>query len=284
MELQDWLFVVSGTLGSLGALSIILLYIFAPSTRSESRQILLWLSIADLLQSTFFCVYLGDWLRDEQICLIHSVLGIVGAASSFLWTACLAYNVNYSVRYPGLPMSPWTLFFFHILCWGYPLASALAMVFLTEPEYTYPVYGGSLGWFACYLPSTFWTFVHFELPLFVCWIFTLVLYAQAKRSLSWSCERAPSRIGETTRWETVVQELRTKFVLVPLIFVFLRIWSFLDLSLWSWAHVESPWWLLYLRGVFDPLQGFCNAVVFTGGCPLRICFKGVAGVVLFWLP
>lgn len=53
------------------------------------------------LQALFFCVYLAPWLDDRTVCLAHSVAGVVGAGSSFLWTACMAYYVHFSVVHPS---------------------------------------------------------------------------------------------------------------------------------------------------------------------------------------
>jgi len=265
MQFFDEMFVVSGTLGALGAALILLLHFSVPASRCQSRTLLFWLSVSDLLQSLFFCLFLGSRLQDPTLCVAHSVVGIVGAASSFLWTACMAFYVNYSVRHFGAQLSRGVTASLHLLCWGYPMGTAWLMLQRGDLKFEYPVAEGQLGWFSCYVPSPVWTAIHFEAPLALSWLFTLAMYAKARRALRY--QLLPPSVGTDA-----IEELRQKFLLVPLIFLLLRVWAFVDLMvLCIYPSLRTPTWLkvvMTMRGLCDPLQGFCNAIVFVGLNPI----------------
>eukprot|EP01001_Neometanema_parovale_P006576 NODE_2929_length_1312_cov_317.780488_g2780_i0.p1 GENE.NODE_2929_length_1312_cov_317.780488_g2780_i0~~NODE_2929_length_1312_cov_317.780488_g2780_i0.p1 ORF type:complete len:346 (+),score=33.73 NODE_2929_length_1312_cov_317.780488_g2780_i0:84-1121(+) len=266
MELFDVFFIASGTLGALGALSIIIVYFLLSSCRTHSRRLLLYLSIADLGQSLFFCGYLGKLIRDPTICTIHAAFGVFVAPSSFLWTTCLSFHVFMSVRNPGRQAGTKEWILYHLVSWGYPAANVAIM--LSFPTYTFTEPNPTRGWFSCVNQEFLFVFFQFELPLVLCWTITAVMYIMARKNLV-----IPPLPRDTalTPLESAARELKTKFVLVPLIFVTLRMWSAIDLVVLTWpsfALFERPPWLVAMRSLCDPLQGFCNAVVFIGMNPL----------------
>jgi hypothetical protein len=254
----DALFVLTGILGAVGSGSIILVHLCFPGLRSPTRTVLVFLSVADLAQSLFFCLYTPEALRDDTYCAFHTAWGIFAAASSFFWTACAAYVVFRTVAFPDIPIrwSEWLSF--HLISWGYPAAVALHCVANRQSyAFEYPFDGGRQGWFLCLGRSYRAEIAEYQAPLIGCWVFTTIMYALARHSL----DGMPFFVELQDRGHGGHElHLRTKLILVPLIFVVLRVWSLLDMIL-LW-HRRQSLVLLTLRAVCDPLQGFCNALVF----------------------
>jgi len=48
---------------------------------------------------------------------------------------------------------------------------------------------------------------------------------------------------------------------VPLIFFIVRVWGSI-LTIWPLFGGKPPYWLLLVAGLFEPLQGFFNSLVF----------------------
>eukprot|EP00667_Euglena_gracilis_P007978 EG_transcript_8080 len=258
MLFYDAIFVTSGILGALGSLSIIIVHLCFPALRSPTRNVLVFLSIADLTQSLFFCLHTPEALKNPSYCLFHTAWGVFAAASSFFWTACTAYVVFRTVSFPDNPIhkSEWALF--HLVSWGYPLVAGLNCVLQYDPgTFEYPFDNGQQGWFLCMDRSHKTQMVEYQAPLIGCWVFTSMMYTLARHSL----DRMPFFIDLQDRAHGGHEiQLRTKLILVPLIFVILRVWSLVDMIL-IW-HKRQNVVLLTLRAICDPLQGFCNAMVF----------------------
>ena len=255
MFFYDTIFIISGILGSLGSICIILVHLCYPSLRSPTRNVLVFLSISDLAQSLFFCLYTPKALEDKTYCLVHTLWGIIAASSSFFWTACTAYVVLRTVGFPDTPIQKTEWLAFHLISWGYPLAVALHFMMDQEVHtFKYPYDDGHQGWFMCMSTSFRAEILEYQAPLIGCWLFTSVMYTMARHSL----DKMPF-FAEFQHQGHGIQ-LRTKLISVPLIFIFLRIWSLVDMIL-LW-HQQQSFTLLTLRAICDPLQGFCNAVVF----------------------
>lgn len=151
MRDYDYLFVFSGILGVLGSLVVILTHVLLPSMRTHSRKLLVWLSVCDLGQGLFFSVYLGDWLQDPTVCLVHHMFGVFTAAGSFWWTSCIASYVFFTLYAPQRKCESYT-WLFHVVSWGYPIAVLIPYRFY-EIRYQYPqvCYCGCVGVWVYYV-------------------------------------------------------------------------------------------------------------------------------------
>jgi hypothetical protein len=257
----DYVFIASGTLGCLGSFVIILTHILLPSMRTPSRRLLVWLSLCDCGQGLFFAGYLGGFLADQRVCLAHHLFGVFTAAGSFWWTACIAAYVLFTLcstphpaAYQSRDRFTWL---FHLIAWGYPLALVLPYRFY-DLTYEYPQAGGADGWFPCIRPTHQKLFFEYELPLLLCWILTVLCYGMAVYELS--KRRSPPVASPEAH------QVRVIMIYVPLVFVLLRLGGLVELLLRFWGH-QVPEWLMYVRAVGDPSQGFFNAIGFVGLTP-----------------
>eukprot|EP01104_Vermistella_antarctica_P019234 TRINITY_DN7437_c0_g1_i1.p1 TRINITY_DN7437_c0_g1~~TRINITY_DN7437_c0_g1_i1.p1 ORF type:complete len:391 (+),score=44.41 TRINITY_DN7437_c0_g1_i1:232-1404(+) len=92
--------VVVGCLSVIGSLIIILSYILFPRLRTHARQLVCWLSLADLFQALFFV--LSEWIvpaKQNTACWLLGLFGVFSSVSTFMWTTCIAYFVLDNLRH-----------------------------------------------------------------------------------------------------------------------------------------------------------------------------------------
>eukprot|EP01010_Urceolus_cornutus_P000624 NODE_1141_length_1083_cov_350.205029_g872_i0.p1 GENE.NODE_1141_length_1083_cov_350.205029_g872_i0~~NODE_1141_length_1083_cov_350.205029_g872_i0.p1 ORF type:complete len:338 (+),score=37.24 NODE_1141_length_1083_cov_350.205029_g872_i0:60-1016(+) len=263
MLIFDLLFVFSGVLGGLGSLLLIATHLFYPSLRTPSRRLLLYLSVCDLGQGLFFSAYLGPWMRDANVCYTHHLFGIFVASASFWWTLCIAmyvcliiYKNEFTTR-----MTNTVFTVFHLVSWGLPALSLLPYVLHPLPQVVWPQSGGAAGWFPCVQTDEQRVLFEYFAPLLICWFGTVVLYSAAHFGMPTYTHQLyihPAAVRSQS-------ELRTKFLLIPVTFLLLRVWGLLYLVGLNTGVVppERLQWLMYLRAVGDPSQGFWNAILFV---------------------
>eukprot|EP00667_Euglena_gracilis_P012790 EG_transcript_13147 len=261
MQPFDYIFIISGTLGCMGSLVVILTHFLLPSMRTQSRKLLVWLSLCDLGQGLFFAGFLGDRLQDPRVCLAHHLLGVFSAASSFWWTACIAVYVFFTLYnapyHPFCQSSDRFTWMFHVISWGYPLALVLPYRFY-QLRFEYPQAAGRDGWFPCIEPTQAKLFWEYEFPLMLCWSLTVLFYTLAVFQLR------KMRAPPMSPYE--VSQVRAIFVYVPIVFVLLRVGGLAALVMKFWFG-GAPLWLMYVRAVGDPSQGFFNAIAFVAMTP-----------------
>eukprot|EP01012_Entosiphon_sulcatum_P019098 TRINITY_DN2392_c0_g1_i1.p1 TRINITY_DN2392_c0_g1~~TRINITY_DN2392_c0_g1_i1.p1 ORF type:complete len:288 (-),score=57.87 TRINITY_DN2392_c0_g1_i1:236-1099(-) len=254
MELWNAIFIASGSLGAMGALVLILTYVLFPDLRTPNRKLLLYLSVTDLAQALFFCLYLGDWMSNHVACRIHTVLGIVAAASCFFWTCSISVHVLVVTVFRRKSPVVW----FHLFSWVLPLLLAGRYYSpWSDIRYEWPYKDGRLGWWVC-LENSRNVMWEYSGPLVFSWLLTLVCYATTLVHL-----RRFAIIAEGA-----TDELSLKFRLIPLLFIVQRAWSLFGLTYeaiggWTGAEdPEPPHWVIYARSVSDPVQGLLNALLF----------------------
>jgi FlaA1/EpsC-like NDP-sugar epimerase len=82
----------SSALSCLGSLALIITFFaFRDNFHNLSRRLILFLSIADFLQSIFFLMY--GLTNYQNACTFLSMFGIFAALSSFMWTLVIAHFV-----------------------------------------------------------------------------------------------------------------------------------------------------------------------------------------------
>lgn len=128
-NVTDYILVgVSSTLSVIGALIIILTYVFIKDIRTVSRHIIVCISVADLVTclsnlSGLFITPSKDLLRTPPACIVQSFFGTSAILSAFLWTMMLAVYL-YIVIVKERPSTGKKVIipFAHLLCWPLPLA------------------------------------------------------------------------------------------------------------------------------------------------------------------
>eukprot|EP00995_Heteronema_vittatum_P004264 NODE_165_length_1754_cov_136.505572_g113_i0.p1 GENE.NODE_165_length_1754_cov_136.505572_g113_i0~~NODE_165_length_1754_cov_136.505572_g113_i0.p1 ORF type:complete len:355 (-),score=99.79 NODE_165_length_1754_cov_136.505572_g113_i0:689-1660(-) len=253
---------LGGGLGALGSLFFIISYLVFRDLRTKSRQLLLFLSLADLGQAVRF-LSIGYDHTSEVTCSVQSVLGLWVATASFLWTACISVYVYLVVKNPNRVFPELGICGFHLLAWGYPTAFAAAVVLRDLPI----TRSSDVPW--CFLgPETpvVWRVLGFGLPLVSCWIVTAVMYVLATIEIDRGCHFTPHGSDGTSPFEIEMRELQTKFKLIPLVFVVLRVWDAIY-HVYSAVHrgklMPVGGWYLSLMIFGDASQGFFNCLIFV---------------------
>eukprot|EP01012_Entosiphon_sulcatum_P060211 TRINITY_DN8502_c0_g1_i2.p1 TRINITY_DN8502_c0_g1~~TRINITY_DN8502_c0_g1_i2.p1 ORF type:complete len:308 (-),score=26.28 TRINITY_DN8502_c0_g1_i2:27-950(-) len=255
MLATTWIFMVSGCLGTLGSLAIIVTFLRFRDLLTRSRNMLLCLSLCDLCQGLFFGAYLPrNILGTGAICRIHTALGVSSNLASALWTTALSLHMYLLVRpEPRHPRLRW----YHLVCWGIPAVVLVPWLVpgFVEMDVVQEDSVGWVGWFTCLTNANLDT-ASFGLPLIALWGFTTVLYVRALIFIRGF--DVVSGVSEAELWE-----LQRKFALIPVVFLVTKGPALVVFTLY-FAGRTAPAWVAYIHAALDPLQGFFNALLFLG--------------------
>ena len=158
-----WIELVSGTvcvLSIFGSLVIILTFAFK-ETRSKARELLVHLSLMDLIYSTANLV--GLWLPYHEhlynnnntnssayntyhrVCVAQAFLAIYGTIGSVLWTLGLAVYLYYMIVSRDINIAKRVVWVLYVLCYLLPLYVSLWLLLAHRLGYSNnPLSGG--GW------------------------------------------------------------------------------------------------------------------------------------------
>ncbi|NXV02713.1 GP157 protein, partial [Cettia cetti] len=115
-----------------------------PELRTRPRQLLLYLSLADLLSAlSYFYGVLQDFQRTSWDCVLQGALSTFANTSSFFWTMAIALYLYLSIV-RGAAAGTGLLWGFHAVSWGVPLAITVAAVALRKIGYD--ASNVSVGW------------------------------------------------------------------------------------------------------------------------------------------
>uniref|UniRef100_A0A803W146 G protein-coupled receptor 157 n=1 Tax=Ficedula albicollis TaxID=59894 RepID=A0A803W146_FICAL len=115
-----------------------------PELRTRPRQLLLYLSLADLLSAlSYFYGVLRDFQRSSWDCVLQGAVSTFANTSSFFWTMAIALYLYLSIV-RGSPAGSGWLWGFHAVSWGVPLAITVAAVALRKIGYD--ASNVSVGW------------------------------------------------------------------------------------------------------------------------------------------
>eukprot|EP01087_Luapelamoeba_hula_P013759 TRINITY_DN395_c2_g1_i2.p1 TRINITY_DN395_c2_g1~~TRINITY_DN395_c2_g1_i2.p1 ORF type:complete len:525 (-),score=127.59 TRINITY_DN395_c2_g1_i2:339-1811(-) len=159
-----------------------------------------------------------------------------------------------------------TLWPYHIVCWGIPIVTlivALSFHALGENEYSRAV-----GW--CWISSsvegyqTMWGLIAGKGWEVGSYIVTAIFYMLTK----WKLHRLLQSQRHSIIYASVrkvISQADNKLVLVPVIFVMLRIWGTVRFFMQvGGLHIEESryFWLAFIQGMGDTAQGFANFILF----------------------
>ncbi|KAL7976219.1 hypothetical protein Chor_008316 [Crotalus horridus] len=184
-----------------------------PELRTRPRQLLSCLSVADLLSAASYAYgVLKDFEASSWDCVAQGALSTFANTSSFFWTVAIALDLYFAIV-RGSPGSASLLSFFHLVSWGVPLGITAAAVALKKIGYD--ASDVSVGW---------------------CWI-----DINAEDRLLWML--LAGKLWEILAYHTALSEYRPilsrapsshpgaasgadkKLTLIPIVFIFLRVWS-----------------------------------------------------------
>uniref|UniRef100_A0A8C9UIV9 G protein-coupled receptor 157 n=1 Tax=Serinus canaria TaxID=9135 RepID=A0A8C9UIV9_SERCA len=225
-----------------------------PELRTRPRQLLLHLSLADLLSAlSYFYGVLRDFQGTSWDCVLQGALSTFANTSSFFWTMAIALYLYLSIV-RGSPAGQDLLWGFHAVRWVLNVTVpkggvAAALHCSPAPLLRVPwLWAGALG--LCHVR---------RLLLILCPVLSLSLSPQ-HAALSEYRPILPA--APALRPRTSVAD--KKLILIPLIFIFLRIWSTVRfvLTLCDSPAVQNPV-LVVLHGIGNTFQGGANCILFV---------------------
>ncbi|XP_028849814.1 G-protein coupled receptor 157 [Denticeps clupeoides] len=260
---------ISCGLSVLGSLLIILTYALWADLRTTPRRLLAFLSIADLLSAgSYFYGACRMFDRESWDCVAQGAISTFSNTSSFFWTVAIALYLYVFIVRANQRAADGLVQYFHLVSWGVPLSITLAALLLRKIGYDASEV--SVGW--CWVSIRARDHVAWMLLTGKVWeilaYFTLpVLYILIKRHI----QRAHATLSEyrpilanNTTSNSLSSMADLKLTLIPIIFIFLRMWStirFILMLVRSPAR-QSPV-LVTLHGIGNTFQGAANCIMFV---------------------
>ncbi|XP_041275620.1 G-protein coupled receptor 157 isoform X2 [Onychostruthus taczanowskii] len=239
-----------------------------PELRTRPRQLLLHLSLADLLSAlSYFYGVLRDFQSTSWDCVLQGALSTFANTSSFFWTMAIALYLYLSIV-RGSPAGPGLLWAFHAVSWGVPLAITVAAVALKKIGYD--ASNVSVGWCWVNLDAEdrlLWMLLTGKAWEILAYVTLPVLYLLIKKHIN----RAHAALSEyrpilpgPPALQPRASVADKKLILIPVIFIFLRIWSTVRfvLTLCNSPAVRNSV-LVVLHGIGNTFQGGANCIMFV---------------------
>ncbi|XP_042334816.1 G-protein coupled receptor 157 [Sceloporus undulatus] len=259
---------VSCALSFLGSGLLVGTHALWPELRTRPRQLLLYLSLADLLSAaSYFYGVLKDFASSSWDCVAQGAVSTFANTSSFFWTMAIALYL-YLTIVQGSPSSTALLCFFHLVSWGVPLIITVTAVSLKKIGYD--ASDVSVGW--CWIDIStedhvLWMLLAGKMWEILAYVTLPIFYILIKKHIN----RAHAALSE---YRPILSRTRTsqprtsvadkKLILIPVLFIFLRIWSTIRfvLTLCGSPAVQNPL-LVVLHGIGNTFQGGANCIMFV---------------------
>ncbi|XP_003471268.3 G-protein coupled receptor 157 [Cavia porcellus] len=264
---------LSCTLSALGCGLLVATHALWPDLRSRARRLLLFLSLADLLSAaSYFYGALRDFAGPSWDCVLQGALSSFANTSSFFWTMAIALYLYLSIVHAARgPRADHLFWVFHVVSWGIPLTITVAAVTLNKIGYD--ASDVSVGW--CWVDleaedRLLWLLLTGKLWELLAYVTLPVLYLLVRRHINRAhealseyrpiCEARPPQPCASAAAAVADKKL----VLVPLVFIGLRVWSTVRfvLTLCASPLVRAPA-LVLLHGVGNTFQGGANCILFV---------------------
>ncbi|XP_061041005.1 LOW QUALITY PROTEIN: G-protein coupled receptor 157 [Eubalaena glacialis] len=261
---------LSCALSALGSGLLVATHALWPDLRSRARRLLLFLSLADLLSAaSYFYGVLQDFEGPSWDCVLQGALSTFANTSSFFWTVAIALYLYLSiVRTSRGPGDGRLLCAFHVVSWGVPLVITVAAV--TLKKIGYDASDVSVGW--CWIDleaedHVLWMLLTGKVWEMLAYVTLPVLYLLIRKHIN----RAHEALSEYRPLVSRAHQLRRrtsaadkKLVLIPIIFICLRVWSTVRfvLTLCGSPAVQTPV-LVVLHGIGNSFQGGANCIMFV---------------------
>ncbi|XP_060115044.1 G-protein coupled receptor 157 [Heteronotia binoei] len=263
------LVLLSCALSALGAALLVATHALWPELRTRPRRLLLYLSLADLLSAAaYFYGVLQDFGGPSWDCVAQGALSTFANTSSFFWTVAIALYLYFVIVRGGGPAGPGLLWLFHAVSWGVPLSITAAAVALKKIGYD--ASDVSVGW--CWIDiqaddRVLWMLLAGKLWEFLAYLILPIFYILIRKHI----HRAHAALSEyrpilssTPAFHPRTSIADKKLILIPVIFIFLRIWSTIRfvLTLSGSPLVQNPL-LVVLHGIGNTFQGGANCIMFV---------------------
>jgi len=240
---------------------------------------LVYLSICDLVTATgnIFGRFLPP--NVSTLCTIQSSFTTFSSMASFMWTISIAVYLYLTIKLKEIKTPQktfWIFTLFHAICWGVPLLS-ISWALLNNALGYDDSLKGNVGW--CWIAASnsikwpkmeangsqiFWEFVSGKGLELLAYILAPILYIASKRELSTANERF-SHLTLNVQFREAIAEADRKLILVPAIFILVRIWGTVRILLLNTVvgqTIQQQFWLAVMQGVGDSAQGWANCILF----------------------
>lgn len=260
---------ISCLLSVLGSTLIIATHLWWPELRSKARQLLLFLSLADLLSALSYAYgVLRDFQRSSWDCVLQGAVSTFANTSSFFWTVAIAIYLYLLIVRSDQSLADSLVFWSHAVSWLVPLVITVAAVGLQKIGYD--ASDVSVGW--CWVSieaedNVLWMLLTGKIWEFVAYITLPILYILIKKHIY----RAHEALSEYRPILTSSSSHHArssiadrKLTLIPIIFIFLRMWSTVRfiLTLYNSDAVQNRI-LVMLHGIGNTFQGAANCIIFV---------------------
>jgi len=242
---------ISATLGAIGAIFIILSFLFVKELRNFIGIIVFNLSIANLLTSIAFLMSNFPIDNNKVLCDVQGFVDQWFSLSGLFWVGCVAYSLFVIVVKEQ--RNTWYLLkYYFIISWFFPLATAIGMLMGDH-------YRNTGIW--CWIQNSelYYRFFLWYIFLFGDFIFTIIIMITIVRKVR-IVAIASGRSQYSIDIATNIALKRTR----NYILVFLISYSFGVINrIQNFISPDSPnFWLTLLQGAMFPLQGLLNGVVY----------------------
>ncbi|XP_065653285.1 G-protein coupled receptor 157-like [Hydra vulgaris] len=266
----------ASTLSIIGSLCIIITYISYKDIRTSIRKIIVYKSFADLFTAVvnFTALYFKPKSKDV-FCLVQSFISSASLLCSLLWTMILAVFLFITFVKEKHLLANKLFPLFHVVCWGVPvIINCIAYAFNKLGNSKDAV---SAGW--CWISTTdtndviLWMILDSKGIEIFSYIFLTVLYVWIKLHLNKMVEQE-REITPILQSQTVVvaHSLERKLMVIPLLFVFVRVWGTLRFIIFVYNIKHNKMeeltlpdfqkFLILMQGMGDNLQGAVNGFLF----------------------
>ncbi|XP_069466131.1 G-protein coupled receptor 157 [Ambystoma mexicanum] len=260
---------LSCALSVVGCILIICTHALWPELRSRPRELLLYLSVADLLSAVAYAYgVLRNFESSTWDCVVQGALSTFANTSSFFWTVAVALYLYITIVRARPSLADGLLFTFHAVSWGVPLLITVIAVSLNKIGYDASYV--SVGW--CWVSieahdRVLWMLLAGKVWEILAYIILPILYLLIKKHIN----RAHDALSEyrpilasapACPPRTAIAD--KKLIFIPLIFIVLRIWSTVRfiLTLCNSPAVNYSL-LVVLHGIGNTFQGGANCIMFV---------------------
>lgn len=270
----------SCALSFLGSSLIIITYIVWSDLRTTPRKLLVWLSVSDWLSAVSYAYGVGKVFHTDSVdCVVQGAISTFANTSSFFWTVAIAVYLYVFIVRSNKRAADSLVLFFHLISWGVPLAITAAALSLNKIGYDASEV--SVGW--CWVKiqardHVMWMLLTGKIWEFLAYVSLPVLYILIKRHIH-TAHAALSEyrpiLASSSAAHSFSSMADMKLTLIPVIFIFLRIWSTVRFILFlvNSSARQHPV-LVTLHGIGNTFQGAANCimfVLFTRPIRMRLC-------------
>eukprot|EP00117_Sycon_ciliatum_P011876 scpid71979/ scgid1394/ Probable G-protein coupled receptor 157 len=267
---QTTIIVAVSSLSMAGCLFIIMSYVLWPDIRTRTRQLLVFLSLADFMNSAGnaagaacaqWCVA-GAMKTGTLNCQLQAFVTTYSSLCSFAWTVSIAIFLYWMFSSGDVVLGERRIVSLHIFSWGLPLAITLAAQFGDAlgnddsldssgwcwvrrhpgtPHFAPSPRAGVDPMFEDRRARTFWLLMGGKGWELLAYVFTTLFYLAIKCHVYGETHHGRQNLLTSAGLATA-QKIDRRLIFVPIMFVLLRIWgtvrTLLDIAD-SGAHPES---------------------------------------------